>query len=162
MLLLRSDLPTCAETGADRKRCRCFMNLYAFVLTFYPFQQVSWYVSIEQRFWTFDVSKTIPCLNLKHFIILCIAHARIGEINITKGFIIYAAHLIIRVLKSIKRSLAEYGASTGKKRNALSSIRNTQKRTPLGRFRHRWEENIKTGFKELECQVLVWTSIGLC
>jgi hypothetical protein len=62
---------------------------------------------------------------------------------------LYSSTNIIRVVKSRRMRLARHVACTGEKRGAYRILVERQEgRRPLGRPRHRWEDNIKMDLQD--------------
>jgi len=69
---------------------------------------------------------------------------------------IYSSLNIFRVIKSRRMRWAGHVAHIGKKRGVFRILgRKTEGKRPLGRPRHRWEDNIKMNLQEMEC--VAWT-----
>jgi hypothetical protein len=73
----------------------------------------------------------------------------------------YSSPNFIRVIKSRRMRLAGNVARTGDSRGAYRVlVLKPEGRRPLGRFRHRWEDNIKMDLRELEWGVTYWISLA--
>jgi hypothetical protein len=71
-----------------------------------------------------------------------------GENYILKSCIFCTLHPVIRVIKERRMRWAGHVAHMGKVRNAYILVGNTDGKRPLGRPRHRWEDNIKMNLRE--------------
>jgi hypothetical protein len=66
----------------------------------------------------------------------------------------------VRVIKSRRMRWAGHVARMGERRGAYRVlVVKPEGRRPLGRRRHRWEDNIKTDLREVGCGCVEW--IGL-
>ena len=69
---------------------------------------------------------------------------------------LYCSCSIVRVIKSRRMKWVEHVARMGERRGLYSAfVRKPEGKTPLGRPRCRWEDNIRCIFKKLD--VGVWT-----
>jgi hypothetical protein len=51
----------------------------------------------------------------------------------------------------------DHVAGTGKLKNAYTIlVSKSEGKRPLGRHRHRWEDNIRMDVREIECEVVDW------
>jgi hypothetical protein len=77
---------------------------------------------------------------------------------------LYSSSNIIRVIKPRRKRWAGYVARMGEKRGAYRIlVGRPVGRRPLGRPRHRWEDNIKMDLQEVGCGTwtgLSWLGIG--
>jgi hypothetical protein len=65
-------------------------------------------------------------------------------------YALYSSPNIIRVIKSRRLRWAGHVARTGKRRGAYRNLmKKPEGTTPLGRPRHRWEDNIKMDVREV-------------
>jgi hypothetical protein len=76
---------------------------------------------------------------------------------------LYSSPNIIRVIKSRRMRRAGHVARMGEGRGAYRVlVRRPEGRRPLGRPRHRWEDNIKMDLQEVgwgACTGLIWLRI---
>jgi hypothetical protein len=69
---------------------------------------------------------------------------------------LYSSPNIIRTVQSRRMRWLEHVAPTGENRNPYKiSMEKTEGKSPLGRNRHRWKNNTKIDFGEID--VVVWT-----
>jgi hypothetical protein len=65
--------------------------------------------------------------------------------------------VVIRVISSRSLRWTQHAACLGKERNGYRIlIRNPEGKRPLGRHRHRWEDNIKGILKKIVCEGVDW------
>jgi len=65
---------------------------------------------------------------------------------------LYSSPNIFRVIKSRRMKWAGHVARMGERRVAYRVlVRKSEGKRPLGRPRHRWEDNIKMDFQEVRC-----------
>jgi hypothetical protein len=75
---------------------------------------------------------------------------------------LYSSPNIIRMMKSRRMRWAEHVARMGEKRNAYRIlVGKPEGKTPLGRPRHRWVDNIKIDLREIGWDGIHWISGGL-
>jgi hypothetical protein len=48
----------------------------------------------------------------------------------------------------------------GRKEKFILLVRKSEGRRPLGRPKHRWEDNIKMGLRETECDGVNWINLA--
>jgi len=74
---------------------------------------------------------------------------------------LYSSHNIVRVIKSRRMRWAGHVARMGERRGIYRVLGGTREgKRPLGRPRHRWEDNIKMGLKEVGCGVMDWIDVS--
>jgi hypothetical protein len=78
---------------------------------------------------------------------------------------LYASPSIIRMMKSRRMRWAGHAACMGEVRNAYKTlVRKPERKRPLGRCRHRWEDNIRMDLMESVCGKVwtgfIWLRIG--
>jgi hypothetical protein len=65
------------------------------------------------------------------------------------------------VIKSRRMRWARYGAHTGEGRDVYRVlVGKPEEKRPLGRTRHRWEDNIKIDFQEMGCRHMDWLELA--
>jgi hypothetical protein len=68
---------------------------------------------------------------------------------------------IIRVTDSRRIRWSLHVARMGEVRNAYGVlVGNPERRKPLGRSRHRWEDNIRMGLREIEWEGVDWKHLA--
>jgi hypothetical protein len=73
---------------------------------------------------------------------------------------LYSSPNIIRMIKR-RMGWSEHVERMGAKRNAYRLlVGKPEGKTPLGRRRHGWEDNIKVDFRETGWDGMVWTGSG--
>jgi hypothetical protein len=81
----------------------------------------------------------------------------VGENCTVRSFIICTSSYIIRMIKSRWMRWAGHVASMGKMGNAYKTlVANPEGRRPLGRPRHKWEDNIKMDLTKTRLWVVDW------
>jgi hypothetical protein len=78
---------------------------------------------------------------------------------------LYCSRSIIRIIKSGRMRWAGHAARMGEKRNAYRIVvGKPEGKRPLGRPRHRWEDNIKMDLRQdgVVWTGLIWLKIGTC
>jgi hypothetical protein len=74
---------------------------------------------------------------------------------------LYSSPTIIRVIKSRRMRWAEHVARMGEGRGAYSILVGRREgRRPLGRPRHRWEDNIKMDLQKVGCGGMDWIDMA--
>jgi hypothetical protein len=74
---------------------------------------------------------------------------------------LYCSPTIVRVIISRRRRWAGHVALMGERRGAYRVlVGKPEGRRPLGRPRHRWENNIKTDLREVGCGCVDWIGLG--
>ena len=74
---------------------------------------------------------------------------------------LYSSPNIIRTLKSRRLRWAGYVARTEQSTNAYRVlVGKPEGKTPLGRPRHRWEDNIKMDLREVGCDPRDWIALA--
>jgi hypothetical protein len=81
-----------------------------------------------------------------------------GESFTARNFSLYCLPTLVRVIKSRRLTWAGHLARLEECRNAFKILRGkfTGNR-PFGRFRCRWENNIRTDLKKIELNTRNWT-----
>jgi hypothetical protein len=70
---------------------------------------------------------------------------------------LYASPNIIRVIKSRRTRWVGHVARMGEMRNAYNiMVGKPEGKRPLGRHRHKWEDNIRTDLREIGCEGVDW------
>ena len=65
---------------------------------------------------------------------------------------LYSLPNIVRVIKSRRMRWTGHVASMGERRDVYRVLlRNHERKSPLGKLRRRWEDNIKIHLQEMEC-----------
>ena len=76
------------------------------------------------------------------------------------SFMLCTSHQILLVMKSRRMKWVGHVARMGKRRGAFRLlVGKPEKRRPLGRPMHRWEDNIKTDLREVEWGGLDWIDV---
>jgi hypothetical protein len=76
-------------------------------------------------------------------------------------YALYSSPNIIRVIKSRRLRLAGHVACMGERRGAYRAlVGKPEGRRPLGRPRHRWEDNIKMDLREVGCGGADWIDLA--
>jgi hypothetical protein len=76
-------------------------------------------------------------------------------------YTLYSSPNIIRVIKSRRLRWAKHVASMGERRGAHRVlVGKPEGRRPLGRWRHRWEGNIKMNLQEVRCGGTDWIDLA--
>jgi hypothetical protein len=74
---------------------------------------------------------------------------------------LYSSPSIIRIIKSRRMRLAGHVVRMGEKRNACRLLVGKPKgKRPLGRPRHRWEDNIRMDLREVEWVDVDWIDLA--
>ena len=77
---------------------------------------------------------------------------------------LYCSPSIVRVIKSRRMRWTEHAARMEKSRGIYNDlVGKPEGKRPLGRSRHRWEDNIKMDLQEVECggmDWMIWLRIG--
>jgi hypothetical protein len=74
---------------------------------------------------------------------------------------LYSSPNIIRMIKSRRMRWVGHVARIGDRRGVYrSSVRIPEGKSPLGRPRHRWEDNIKMGLQEVGWGSMDWTALA--
>jgi len=74
---------------------------------------------------------------------------------------LYSSLNIIRVIKSRRMRWAGHVARIGERRGVYRIlVRKPEGKRPLGRPRHRWEDNIKMGLQEVGCGGMDWIELA--
>jgi len=69
--------------------------------------------------------------------------------------------IIVRVIKSRRMRWLGHVARNGVRRDACRVlVGKTERKRPLGRPRHRWEDNIKMDFEEARCGGMDWIELA--
>jgi len=69
---------------------------------------------------------------------------------------LYSSPNIVRVIKSRRMGLVWHVARVGERRGVYRVLVGKLKKKPLGRPRHKLEDNIKTNLQELGCGGMAW------
>jgi hypothetical protein len=81
-----------------------------------------------------------------------------GRLHNKELHALYSSPSIIRVIKSRRLKWAGHVARMGKRRGAYRAlVGKPEGRSPLGKPRHRWEENIKKDLREVGWGGGAWT-----
>ena len=73
----------------------------------------------------------------------------------------YSALNISRVIKLRRMRLARHVARVGERIGVYRvSVGKSEQKSPLGKPRHRWEDNIKINLHELGCGVVDWIELA--
>jgi hypothetical protein len=76
-------------------------------------------------------------------------------------YALYSSPNIIRVIKSRRMRWARHVARMGERRGAYRAlVGKPEGRRPLGRPRHRWEDNIKTDLREVGWEGIDWIDLA--
>jgi hypothetical protein len=74
---------------------------------------------------------------------------------------LYSSPSIVRVIKSRRIRWAEHVARMGERRAVyMVLLGKPEGKIPLGRPRHRWEDNIKMDLQEVGCGSMEWTELA--
>jgi hypothetical protein len=74
---------------------------------------------------------------------------------------LYSLRSIVRVIKSRRMRWAEYAARMGDSRVVYRVlVGKLEGKSPLGRPRRRWEDNIKVNFQEVGCEGMEWIDLA--
>ena len=74
---------------------------------------------------------------------------------------LYASPNIVRVIKSRRMRWAGHVARTGERRGVYRVlVRKPEGKRPLGRPRHRWDDNIKMDLQEVGCGGMDWIELA--
>ena len=74
---------------------------------------------------------------------------------------LYSLSSIVRVIKSRRSRWAVHIARMGERRGGYRVLVGTPEgKRPLGRLRHRWEDNIKMDIQEVGCQGMDWIELA--
>jgi hypothetical protein len=74
---------------------------------------------------------------------------------------LYSSPNIVRVIKSRRMRWAGHVADMGKRRDVYRVlVGKPEGRRPLGRIRHRWEDNISMDLQEVGCGVMDWIELA--
>ena len=74
---------------------------------------------------------------------------------------LYSSSNIVRVIKSRRMRWAGHVARMGERRGVYRVlVRKPEGKRPLGRPRHRWEDNIKMGLQEVRCGGMDWIELA--
>jgi hypothetical protein len=71
----------------------------------------------------------------------------------------YLSPNIVQVIKSRRRKWVGHVACMGERRCIFRVLGKPEGKRPLGRPRHRWEDNIKMDLKELGCGGMDWIEL---
>jgi hypothetical protein len=72
---------------------------------------------------------------------------------------LYHSSNIVRVIRSRRLRWADHVATMEKSRSLFRILKPTGKR-PLGRLRHRWEDNIRMNLKEISINKRNWVDLA--
>ena len=73
---------------------------------------------------------------------------------------LYCSPIIIRVINSKKKRWAGYVARMGERRGVYRVLMGKpERKRPLGRYRLRWEDNIKMDLQEVGCGGMDWIDL---
>jgi hypothetical protein len=73
---------------------------------------------------------------------------------------LYSSPSIVQVTKLRRMRWARHVASMGERRSVYRVlVGKPVEKKPLGRPRHRWEDNIKMGLQEVECRGTDWIAL---
>ena len=73
----------------------------------------------------------------------------------------YSSLSIFRVIKLRRMRWAGHETRMGESRGVYRIlVGKPEERRPLGRARHRWEDNIKTDLEEVGCRVMDWFDLA--
>jgi hypothetical protein len=76
-------------------------------------------------------------------------------------YALYSSPTIIRVIKSRRLRWAEHVACMGERRSVYRAlVGKPEGRRPLGRPRHRWEDNIKMNLQEVGSRGMDWINLA--
>ena len=74
---------------------------------------------------------------------------------------VYCSPKIVRVIKSRRMRWVGHVASVGEGRGVYRALVGTpERKTPLGRTRLRWEDNIKIDLQEVGCGAMGWIELA--
>ena len=74
---------------------------------------------------------------------------------------LYSSPNIVRVVKSRRMRWAGHVARMGERRDVYRVlVGKPEGKRPLGRTRHRWEDNIKMGLQEVLCGGMDWIDLA--
>jgi hypothetical protein len=74
---------------------------------------------------------------------------------------VYSSPNIVRVINSKRMRWAGHVARMGKSRGVYKVlVGKPEGRSPLGRPRHRWEDNIKMDLQEVDCEGMDWIDVA--
>ena len=74
---------------------------------------------------------------------------------------LYSSPNIVRVIKSRRMRWAEHITRMGERRGLYRVlVGKPEGKTPLGRPRRRWEDNIKMGLQKVGCGVMDWIELA--
>ena len=74
---------------------------------------------------------------------------------------LYSSTNIVRVIKTRRMRWTEHVAHMGERRSIYRVlVRKPEGKRPLGRPRHRWEDNIKMVFQEVGCGSMDWIELA--
>jgi hypothetical protein len=74
---------------------------------------------------------------------------------------LYSSPKIVRVIKSRRMRWAEHVARMGERRGLYRIlVGKPEGKKPLGRPRHRWEDNITMDLQEVECEGVDWIELA--
>jgi hypothetical protein len=74
---------------------------------------------------------------------------------------LYSSLNIVRVIKSRRMRWAGHVARMKEGRDVyMVLVRKPEGRRPLGRPRHRWEDNIRMDLREVECGCVDWMELA--
>jgi len=82
-----------------------------------------------------------------------------------KSFVIFTSHKCYRVMKSRRVRVVGHLACMGQRRNVYMALMGKpEAEKPLGRPGHRWDNNIKINFKQVDGKMwteFIWFRIGV-
>ena len=74
---------------------------------------------------------------------------------------LYYSHNIVQVIKSRRMRWVKHVVCKGERRGVHRVlVGKPEEKRPLGRPRHRWEENIKMDLQEVQCGYMDWMEVA--